>query len=49
MKRCLAGGKHHWKYRDDPLGRVRECQKCGALEQKQGKRYVRIGSTRWKP
>ena len=49
---CLGNGygKHHWKYRQDSmLGRLRECQACGRLEQQQGKRYVQIGSTRWKP
>lgn len=41
---CLADhGKHRWKYRDDSmLGRLRECQKCGVLEQRQGTRYVQI-------
>ena len=58
-KMCLAtGGKHRWKYRDDSmLGRVRDCQGCGAMEQRQehdpphanSARWVRIGSTRWVP
>lgn len=43
---CLADhGKHRWKYRTDSmLGRLRECQKCGVLEQKQppSGRYVQI-------
>jgi hypothetical protein len=42
--RCLADhGKHRWEYRTDSmLGRLRECQKCGVLQQQQGKRYVQI-------
>lgn len=48
---CLADdGKHRWKYRQDSmLGKLRECQKCGRLEQQQDKRYKQIGSTRWTP
>ena len=42
---CLAdnGGKHRWSYRTDSmLGRLRECRKCGTLQQKQGTRWVTI-------
>jgi hypothetical protein len=40
-KVCLADhGKHRWKYRDDSmLGRIRECQKCGLQQQRDGKRW----------
>jgi hypothetical protein len=59
-KMCLSnGGKHRWRYRDDSmLGRVRECQGCGALEQRRGEltrfgatkvKWTRIDSTRWVP
>jgi hypothetical protein len=51
MSACLADhGKHHWSYRQDSTPRVRECQKCGVVQQRQPNgRYVQTGSTRWKP
>ena len=41
---CLADhGKHRWSYRQDSmLGKLRECQKCGILQQQRGGRYVQI-------
>jgi phage/plasmid primase-like uncharacterized protein len=44
QRHCLAdGGRHRWKYRQDAEGRrVRECQKCGVLQQMQGTRWVQI-------
>ena len=46
-KRCLAdNGKHRWRHREDAmLGHLRECQKCGVLEQRRGSRYVKLGQT----
>jgi hypothetical protein len=52
-KTCLSnGGKHRWKYGDDSmLGRVRNCQGCGAIEQKESTtgKWRSVGSTRWVP
>jgi len=49
---CLSnGGKHRWKYSADPtLGRVRNCQGCGLLQQRlPNGRWSPVGSTRWVP
>jgi hypothetical protein len=49
VSRCLSdGAKHRWRYRDDSmLGRLRECAKCGVLEQRieGGRAQSRLG--RW--
>ena len=51
---CLAGGKHRWRYRQDSmLGKLRECQKCGVVQQRRehdpphahSARWVQIGQT----